>query len=233
MRFRAESGTFITWNRSVVTELGSEVTISSDAPAYWPVYWTPFTPAGELAEISDTVTVTITRGNEMLAETVLPITYDGDCWYSIGEGFTPPERAPRLEVFLIQHRLADQHIQAAQLSPHWTVVDANGNAIGTFSKDSPLALELYNYDDWTLQFSIHYGEIALHFTDNYPPKSISVQRWDAEYIGDDSAYFNGEPINLYGNSIIINDDGHDYIYEVYATWELGSSWYAFRVDGVK
>ena len=76
--------------------------------------------------------------------------------------------------------------------------------------------------------------IELRFINADQPQTISIMRWNAEYatgsqdisdvIGD------GEPVFINWNtlSISIADNGHDYIYEVFATWHEGSSYYTFR-----
>jgi hypothetical protein len=73
------------------------------------------------------------------------------------------------------------------------------------------------------------GVITLSFSDNYHPQSVSVQRWNAVNAGGDSAQIwdDGESINVSGNTFEVTDDGNDYIYEVYAKWNEGESWYVF------
>ena len=145
----------------------------------------------------------------------------------------PPEKAPRLEISFMEDGLSEQQIQAAQLTTGWHVTGENGEIYG-YESDSLHAMQLHDYDDIMLQLYKTGGEIVFRFTDDYLPQSISVQRWNAKYTGDDltGIWDNGEPIELLENGFSINDDGHDYIYEVYAKWEQGSSWYSFRVDAV-
>ena len=84
-RYRAETGTFITWSEDVILNLGSNVIVSNDTP----VYWTPM----QEPSADDTLTITILRQSDqsatVLTVTSVPITYEGDGWYSVGEGTAP------------------------------------------------------------------------------------------------------------------------------------------------
>ncbi|MDR0292560.1 MAG: DUF5301 domain-containing protein [Oscillospiraceae bacterium] len=87
VHYYADFGSFLTLSEGIVTALGSDITVAHDMP----VYWTPFafTADWESADdntIGDTVSVTVIRETDKLAMMVLPIAYDGDGWYSIGEG---------------------------------------------------------------------------------------------------------------------------------------------------
>jgi hypothetical protein len=143
----------------------------------------------------------------------------------------PPEKAPRLQLIFVEEELSAQHIQTAQLTTSWYVVDENGDGHG-YEADSPHPLQLKSYDDITLQQHSSGGTIVFYFTDDYPPQSVSVQRWNAEHTNDESTevWDSGEKIKADDNGFAITADGQDYVYEVYATWEQGNSRYAFRVD---
>jgi len=162
-------------------------------------------------------------------------------------GFVPPSdpppselplrMAPSLEVVLIAENLPEQRMRAAQLTTSWMYIDENGMGRG-INGDAPHPLQLRDYGEITLQLESESAEFELLFSDDYPPQSVSVQRWDTKYIGaeDMSALWNGEPVEVNENKIQVNDDGCDYIYEVYARWTennpmgSGSSHYAFRMD---
>lgn len=145
-----------------------------------------------------------------------------------------PEKAPRLEIVFIEDKLTEKRIQAAQLTTSWNYEEENGKGY-SYEADSPHPLQLNDYDRITLQLHGTSAEIMLFFTDNFPPQSVSVQRWNAKYAGDDldGIWDNGEEIRLHENGFTIDDDGNDYIYEVYARWEQGSSYYAFRVNAAE
>lgn len=144
------------------------------------------------------------------------------------------EKAPRLELALVVNGGTEQQLQAIQLTTSWFYTDEKGNGSG-YEADSPHPLQLSDYDDCTFQFNGVNGELLLSFSDNYPPQSVSVQRWDAIYYTgnqniEDSINQN-EPIEVAENTIRISNDKNDYIYEVYAKWEQqGSSRYAFRIN---
>lgn len=149
-----------------------------------------------------------------------------------------PEKTPLLDVNLTtlssdgnSQTQISRDVRAAQLTNDWYVANEKGDGFG-YSADSFHPLQKQDgYGDVTLNLNNN-GTITFLFSDNYPPQSVSVQRWNAEYGGTDSVdvWDKGEPINVTGNTFQINDNGNDYIYEVYAKWNEGSSWYVFRID---
>jgi hypothetical protein len=151
---------------------------------------------------------------------------------------TIPGKTPLLDVNLVTVDIYDnsrmqisRDIRAAQLTNDWYVVDETGDGFG-YSSDSFHPLQKQDgYGDVTLNLN-NSGAITLLFSDNYPPQSVSVQRWNAEYAGTDSPdiWDKGESVNVTGNAFQVSDDGNDYIYEVYAKWHEGDSWYVFRID---
>ena len=155
--------------------------------------------------------------------------------------YTPsvtPEKTPLLDVNLVTDKTYDNSqiqtsldIRAAQLTNDWYVEDENGDGVG-YSADSFHPLQKQNgYDDVTLLLN-NSGIVTLLFSDNYPPQSVSVQRWNAIHAGTDSVdvWDKGEPINVTNNTFQVSGDGNDYIYEVYAKWQEGSSWYVFYIE---
>ena len=104
-----------------------------------------------------------------------------------------------------------------------------------YEADSPHPLQLQHsaFDEATLCFTNVSAEIALQFSDEYPPHSITAQRWPSEYAygsQDIQEHLNSsEHVAVSGSSIHLDDDGHNYIYEISATWQGGSSRYTFRV----
>lgn len=157
--------------------------------------------------------------------------YEFDNRTTVNGATLPLEMAPLLEISITEDELSEQRIEAVQLTTSWSVFDENGGGI-RYEADSMHPLKLDSYDEITLKLNKTNSEIILYFSNNYPPKLISIQRWDAEHIGTDmtNIWANGEPIVINKNKLNIDDDGHNYIYEVYAKWEQGSSHYAFRID---
>lgn len=149
-----------------------------------------------------------------------------------------PNKTPLLDVNLVIVNVSgdsgtqiSRDVRALQLTNDWYIVDENGDGVG-YNADSFHPLQKPDgYDDVPLNLTGS-GTVTLSFGDNHPLQSVSVQRWNAEYAGTDSAdiWDKGEPINVVGNSFQISDDGIDYIYEVYAKWNEGDSWYVFCIN---
>jgi hypothetical protein len=146
-----------------------------------------------------------------------------------------PQKAPLLDISLVTVSLdgnsqsqISREVRAAQLTNSWYITDENGEGFG-YSADSIHPLQKQDgYGDVTLTLNGK-GTVTLMFSDNYPPQSVSVQRWNAKVAGTDSfaEFGNGEPVNVSGNTFEAYDDGNDYIYEVYAKWNEGDSFYVF------
>ena len=100
--------------------------------------------------------------------------------------------------------------------------------------DSCHSLQISDYSKITFHFSEADNKIELKFNNDYPPQFVKVQRWDVKYAGADvtEALNKGELVEVNQNTINVHNDGHDYVYEVYAIWPVGSSYYAFRTDGL-
>jgi hypothetical protein len=151
---------------------------------------------------------------------------------------TIPQKTPLLDVNLTtlssngnSQTQTDIIVRAAQLSNNWRVTDENGDGSG-YSSDSFHPLQKQDgYDDVALTL-YGKGTISMLFSENYPPQSVSVQRWDAQYAGMDSfdEVSKGEPVNVSSNTFEVADDGNDYIYEVYAKWNEGGSIYVFSTN---
>jgi beta-lactamase regulating signal transducer with metallopeptidase domain len=149
-----------------------------------------------------------------------------------------PQKTPLLDVNLVttvksedSQTQTDRSVRAAQLTNSWYVTDENGEGFG-YSADSVHPLQRQEgYEDVALTLN-GTGTATLFFSDNYPPYSISAQRWDAKYAGLDSyEMFNeGEPVIISGNTFKATDDGNDYIYEIHAKWNEGDSFYVFSLS---
>jgi len=145
-----------------------------------------------------------------------------------------PDKAPALYVVLLNDNDPGQRVEALQLTTSWNFYYEDGTGTG-YESDSahPLQLQQTAFSEATLYFTNISAEIALQFSDDYPPQTITVQRWPSEYAygsQDIQEHLgNSEHITLSGGSIHVDDDGHNYIYEVSATWLNGKSYYTFRM----
>ena len=143
--------------------------------------------------------------------------------------------APQLEVYITEDGMAEQRVIAAQLTTSWSYKNDDGTYSG-YETDSLHPLDLPDDYDYTL---IAQGEIAyvmFEFGDDFPPLSVSVIRWNANYAAfstgsrDFSDEFeHREIVGTDGNSIQVGNDGLSYIYMVHAIWDQGNSYYSFRV----
>jgi len=156
-----------------------------------------------------------------------------------------PQYAPQLDVILLSDDSQEQTIKSIQLKTVWNTDFAGDNNNET---DSPVALQLSSQDfnDATFRLNAKCDLILLHFRDDYPPDSVSVNRWHSihGYLNDRFSGVSPDNYNTYisnaldsikpdtidaaGNILHIENDGNDYIYEVHAQWENGESYYTFR-----
>ena len=143
-----------------------------------------------------------------------------------------PEKAPMLDATLMEGNSLEQHIQAIQLTTRWDYYYEDGTGV-VYHADSahPLQIRMVDFDVATFDIGVADGEIVLQFCDNYPPQSISAQRWNVMYATDrqdiSDIINNGEPVDIENNIILVISDGYDYIYEIHAEWSNGSSYYTF------
>ena len=147
-----------------------------------------------------------------------------------------PESVPALDLVLLVDDASEQRIHAIQLTTSWSVTYKDGTGRG-YESDSCHALQVRmdDYIERTLFLCNADNEIAMEFSDNYPPDSISVQRWLAIYAGDANRnvgdlWDKGEPVKIVDNVLLISDDGNDYVYETHAIWSNGNSYYTFRTE---
>jgi len=139
---------------------------------------------------------------------------------------------PALYVSFNSGDSSEQGFNAVRLSWTWSVLDEDG-IIHTTCTDSCGALQLSDYSDITLFLNDDSGEITLGFSDDYQPLSVSAKRWDVKYLemeSDVGFWDEGESIEVIGSKISVRNDGINYIYEVYANWSEGNSYYVFRVS---
>jgi len=172
--------------------------------------------------------------NDVWTLFVTPDDYLRDAMPTPGIVGGAPISAPTLDVELITGESKNQRVEALKLTTSWSVSYEDGSGIG-YEADSPHPLQLRKnaFDEATLSLNNVSGEIVLHFSGDYPPQSITAQRWPTKfaYDGQDSSKHidDGEPVALSGNSIYTDDDGSNYIYEISASWPEGRSHYTFRV----
>ena len=153
-------------------------------------------------------------------------------------GNTPSEQRntlnepPTLYIGSNTRNSSEQDFNAVRLSWTWSVSQKDGNS-RTSHADASGPLHLSDYSAITLFISEDIADITLHFSDDYQPLSISAKRWDTKLLGmesDTGFYDEGEPIEVSSSMISVQNDGIDYIYEVYANWDEGNSYYVFRVS---
>jgi len=153
-----------------------------------------------------------------------------------GDIYGAPEKAPGLNVCILQDNIIVQCTVAVQLTTSWSLNFEDGTGTG-YESDSPHALQIGAgyYNASTLRLTDSHGIIEMQFSDDYPPQSISVERWKADYAAgsqDINELINrGEPVEVSGYKFNVIDDENDYIYSIYARWpENGTSRYAFRLE---
>jgi len=154
---------------------------------------------------------------------------------SAGTNQTAYEKVPLLDVRLVSDDSSEQKVQALQLSGSWTVHYKNGTG-STSHWDSAHSLQIKPADhkEMTLHLSSTSSVVEMLFSNDNLPSSISAQRWNAAYVKGDqdiSDVMNkGESVEISNGTIRINDDGRSYIYEIYAKWTEGYSYYTFRTE---
>jgi hypothetical protein len=144
------------------------------------------------------------------------------------EEIETPADAPSLHLTLM-----NESFKAIQLGTSWCI---EGGMCYEADSPHPLQLSPQEFNQATFHADTT-GEIEMQFNPNYPPRSISVLRWRADYIGQQ------ELLELYGvfddsesiqinqnNTLPITVDGYDYVYAIDASWSHGNkSTYTFRV----
>ena len=148
---------------------------------------------------------------------------------------TLPE-APQLYVTFVSDDM--QPVRAVQSSTNWSGVNEDGESLSFSSQGMNLwDLNQRGLNDGIVYLYSAFGEIELYFTGSHPPDTITVQRWTSAHVmGDfgmyDDIYYGAETVAVTGNRFrIANYDGHDYIYQLYATWGSNNSIYYFRTIG--
>lgn len=154
------------------------------------------------------------------------------------ESLCTPPSAPQLYVVFKSDYCDTEPVRAVQSSANWMVVNEDGEGMGFSSQ----GINLWDMNHRGLTegiinlYSIN-GEIELYFAYNYPPDTVTVQRWTSAHVTsdfgiDDDIYNGAEIIEILGNTIpFTNYNGHDYIYKVYATWGNNNVTYYFRTIG--
>jgi len=168
---------------------------------------------------------------------------------TVEDSASVPTYAPQLYVNFHTDSLTMQRFRAVQLSNDWfpNVNDEDDSLSGGYSASGhhPLdvwALDLSHFwaidlDTITLYIDGADGEIEIQFSDNFPPQTVHVRRWPAEFSAsvndggsDMDLWSQYEPVEISHSIILVSDDGRDYIYEVEAGWLQGWSFYTFRIN---
>jgi len=187
------------------------------------------------------LTVMLTACSSEELESPVPGTVD--------YGVSIPTHTPQLYVNFHTEGLSIQHFRAVQLSNDWFPnFDDEGESLsGGYSASShhPLdvwALDLSDFwtvdlDTITLRLNGADGEMEIQFSDNFPPHTVYVRRWPAEFSvsvndggSDMDLWSQYELVEINNNIIRISNDSRDYIYEVEARWSQGWSSYTFRIN---
>jgi len=147
-----------------------------------------------------------------------------------------PASVPTLDVIYTSDNAPQQRVQTAKLTSSWFVDYEDGTGLYSHADAfHPLSLDTDSYAEITIQVGGGSGVIELQFSDDYQPSSVSVQHWRAEHATGrrdiTELLDKGELVEISNGSIHVTADGQDYIYEVYAQWPNGSSFYAFRTEG--
>ena len=168
---------------------------------------------------------------------------------TVEDSASVPTYAPQLYVNFHTDSLTMQRFRAVQLSNDWFPnFDDEGESLsGGYSASShhPLdvwALDLSDFwtvdlDTITLRLNGADGEMEIQFSDNFPPHTVYVRRWPAEFSvsvndggSDMDLWSQYELVEINNNIIRISNDSRDYIYEVEARWSQGWSSYTFRIN---
>ena len=151
----------------------------------------------------------------------------------LAEQLNTLSKPPALYVSLNAESSPEQRISATRLSWTWSVPQGDGTTVTTHT-DACSALQLSDYSEIMLFINDDNAEINFSFNDDYLPQSISTRRWDVKFLemeSDGGFWDEGEPLEVISdNKLSARNDGIDYIYEIYASWEMGNSYYVFRVN---
>ena len=148
------------------------------------------------------------------------------------ESKNPQNKPPSLYISSIDENSPEQNFYAERLTSQWSAIGEDGRTVTTLT-DSAGALQLSDYSEITFHVYGDAGKIAMQFSNDYQPQTVSIRRWDTKYLtmeSDVGFWDEGEQIESDGNVIYIDNDGVDFIYEVHACWAEGMSYYAFCVS---
>jgi len=120
--------------------------------------------------------------------------------------------------------------RAREGTANWTFINRDGYTVSIMSDSlSPLQLSERDLEQVTLFIEHEISELYFQFTP-HPSISVTVFRWNTRYLGTDDIWTKYERFDLEPgvNTIIIIDDGYDYIYGVDGIFSQGRVEYAFR-----
>lgn len=237
----------ITARRWVVNDMDRFASVDADFSSYTDVF------------ILDTSFIIRGSDNSYIYEvTAYWLQHDRESFATYAFYVTPsapvqgPRSTPQLYVSLRTESLPIQHARAAQLSNSWNTIDQAGNLIDGFCASAHHPLDMWaldfcesfmpseRLDEITFHLADADGEIELQFSDNFPPRTVNVRWWNAEFAtsvngggSNMDLWWEYESLEIIDNIIRISNDGKDYIYEVEAIWSQGRSFYTFRIDNMR
>ena len=166
-----------------------------------------------------------------------------------------PERSPSLYIYISADGLETQHFRAAQGTTSWSPAfaftdriqigdtiqggmgyEATGFHPLDFWQESWVGIDL---NPFMVSLKSIDGEIEISLSFHFPPTSVYLKRWSADYIGMSSEMWNDyEPIELSNNVFRVSSGSNDYIYEVVASWTrgdvvFGRVFYTFRLECIR
>ena len=150
-----------------------------------------------------------------------------------------PARSPQLYLNLNTGGLSTQNFRAAGGTTSWFLFyQASGSHPLNFWRETQRDID-FNAFIGQLENTGN-GEIELLFS-HFPPDTVYVRRWRAEFIGMVSEMGNiYEFVEVNDNIIRISNSGYDYIYEVEARWVrgddipiMGRAFYTFRINSAR
>jgi len=144
---------------------------------------------------------------------------------SCNRSMTPPN----LQLTLVTDNTASRNIRAILVAHNWRwyLIPISSHS----QMDTLDFLQFFpdRFDNATFYLDNELNEIRLQFRSNNQPDHIRVRRWRIEptICLRDGEH---EHVSTWSNMILVEHDGYDYLYEVFARWGERFSYYTFRVN---
>jgi len=145
-----------------------------------------------------------------------------------------PEQIPSIYANISENGLDTQRIRVASGSASWSYLEASGDHPLDFWEES---WDCIDFNAFRASLEHTESEVEISFTSDFPPTSLTVRRWNTEFIGMSPEMWNNyEHVEITDNTIRIHNDGNDYIYQLEARWihgdtQIGWASLTFRLDG--